>query len=138
MTDRPLPELARHLLGDGPLDPMWPAEIAEIRAGSPVVTWFGVNDSASTSRVDIVVVTGDDEWRVVYFTRDGATADSIAVFRRPPRFDGIVGGCAVVVNGPSGAGKSSVLRAIADASPLPWVLFDEPMFGDVAQPYLIW
>ena len=43
-----------------------------------------------------------------------------------------------MVNGPSGAGKSSVLDALAEASELPWVVFDEPVLGVVRQPYLIW
>jgi chloramphenicol 3-O-phosphotransferase len=74
----------------------------------------------------------------VYFSRGGTLFDALSIFRRPRRFDGVTGGCAVVVNGPSGSGKSSVLAVMADRSPLPWVMFDEPVVGAVAQPYLIW
>ena len=84
------------------------------------------------------MAAGGDQYRIVYFTDDGLTVESLSVLRRPPQFDGLDGGLAVVVNGPSGAGKSSLLRAIADASDLPRVLFDEPVMGVVDQPYLVW
>ena len=85
-----------------------------------------------------MVTAGDDQYRIVYFTDDGLTVESLSVLRPPPHFDGLEGGFAVVVNGPSGAGKSSLLQAIADESDLPWVLFDEPVMGVVDQPYLVW
>jgi chloramphenicol 3-O-phosphotransferase len=109
-------------------------ELAPIRASNPVVEWFGVNER----RVDAVVSTADDEYRIVYFTADGETVDALSVFRRPPRFEGVAGGRVVVVNGPSGSGKSTLLMALVDHSPLPWVVFDEPAIGLVDQAYLIW
>ena len=105
-----------------------------LRAGSPVVEWFGVNER----RVDAVVSAAGDQYRIVYFTDDGRTIDDLSLFRRPPPFDGVDGGRIVVVNGPSGAGKSSVLAALAASTELPWVVFDEPVMGSVDQPYLIW
>lgn len=120
--------VAAELAGD-----VW-RQLAETRASAPVVEWFGINER----RVDAVVSAGDDEYRVVYFSEDGRRVDAVSVFRRPPRFDGIEGGRVVVVNGPSGAGKSSLLAALAEASALPWVMFDEPSIGVVREPYLIW
>jgi chloramphenicol 3-O-phosphotransferase len=109
-------------------------ELAAIRAGSPVVRWFGVNEA----RVDALVSAGGEEFRVVCFSADGCTVDSLSVFRRPAQFDGVDGGRTVVVNGPSGAGKSSVLAGLARQSRWPWVVFDEPVVGSVEQAYLIW
>ena len=53
-------------------------ELAAIRAGSPVVRWFGVNEA----RVDALVSAGGEEFRVVCFSADGCTVDSLSVFRR--------------------------------------------------------
>lgn len=136
------PALLMALLGARPASVVVPRDLpgpvqellTTIRASSPVVEWFGVNER----RVDAVVSTGDEQHRVVYFTRDGQTVDAVSVFRRPARFDGIDGGRVVVVNGPSGSGKSSLMMAIADHSAMPWVMFDEPVMGSVDQPYLIW
>jgi chloramphenicol 3-O-phosphotransferase len=114
--------------------PVVARQLAVIRAGSPMLLWFGINER----RVDAVVSAGGEEYRIVYFSADGRTIDALSVFRRPPRFDGIAGGRVVVVNGPSGAGKSSLLGALAEQSSLPWVLFDEPVVGHVEQTYLIW
>jgi chloramphenicol 3-O-phosphotransferase len=118
----------------GEVTPEVERQLAEIRPLAPHVEWFGINER----RVDAIVRARDEQFRVVYFTDDGTRIDSVSLFRRPPRFDGVVGGCAVVVNGPSGAGKSSVLVEVAAASELPWVIFDEPVLGEVRQPYLIW
>ena len=96
--------------------------------------WFGINER----RVDAIVSAGDEQLRLVYFRDDGLRASSVSLYRRPPPFDGVAGGCAIVVNGPSGAGKSLVLAALAEASELPWISFDEPVLGAVRQPYLIW
>ena len=135
------PDLLLRLLGGelGVLEGVGlPSAMAErlkvVCAGEPVVDWFGVNER----RVDAVVSTTVDEYRIVYFTDDGVTIDSVFVWRRPPRFDGVDGGRVVVVNGPSGSGKSSLLSAIASVSELPWVVFDEPVIGAVDDRYLIW
>ena len=109
-------------------------QLAAIRAGDPVVEWWGVNER----RVDLVVSTSLDQYRIVYFTDDGRNIEALSVFRRPPHFGGVEGGRAIVVNGASGSGKSSVLTAVAARSDVPWVLFDEPVTGAVAQEYLIW
>ena len=136
------PALVSVLLGSDPLHAVVRADVldgaddqlATIRSGTPTVEWFGVNGG----RVDVTVSTVRDQWRIVYVTTDGTTIDSLSVFRRPPRFDGIAGGRVIVLNGASGSGKSSLLEAIAEVSDLPWVLFDEPVAGAVDQGYLIW
>src|SRR6478672_5878771 len=79
--------------------------LAAIRSAEPSISWFGVNER----RVDALIDAGSDQYRIVYFTDDGATLDSVSVFRRPPPLDPVIGGQVVVLNGPSGAGKSSVL-----------------------------
>jgi len=104
------------------------------RSVEPLVEWFGINQR----RVDAIVSAAEEQFRLVYFSDDGLRASSVSLYRRPPPFDGVAGGCAIVVNGPSGAGKSSVLAALAEASELPWIIFDEPVLGAVRQPYLIW
>ena len=116
------------------MQPLVQVELALIRNASAVLEWFGINEE----RVDLVVSSERDQWRIVYFTTDDTTIDSISVFRRPRRFDGVDRGTVVVVNGASGSGKSSLLEAIAAASELPWVLLDEPVIGSVDQAYLIW
>lgn len=89
-------------------------------------------------RVDAVVVAPPaQEWRVVLEVDHGCLR-SVVVFERPPRFVGIDGGLAVIVNGPSSAGKSTVMAAVLQASSAPWVMFDELFFGTVAMPFLIW
>jgi chloramphenicol 3-O-phosphotransferase len=118
----------------GAVPPEVERQLAEIRPFAPRVEWFGINER----RVDAIVDSGHEQFRVVYFTDDGRRISSVSLFRRPPRFEGVDGGCAVVVNGASGAGKSSVLAALAEASELPWVILDEPVLGVVRQPYLIW
>jgi len=124
------------LTGRAELGPDVADQLAAIRAASPVVDWFGVNER----RVDAVVSTADGEqYRIVYLTSDGEHLDAVSIFRRPPVYDGVAGGRVVVVNGPSGSGKSSLLTALADCSGgRPWVLFDEPVMGAVDQGYLIW
>lgn len=103
-------------------------------AGHLDVEWIGVNGP----RVDVLVRTQEDEWRLVFGTADGERVDWLHVYRRPPVFDGVDGGRAVVINGPSGAGKSTLLNALRVQSPDPWVVFDEPICGVVDQGYLIW
>jgi chloramphenicol 3-O-phosphotransferase len=89
-------------------------------------------------RVDVVVLAGPaQEWRVVLEVDDDCLR-SVVVFERPPRFVGVDGGRAVIVNGPSSAGKSTVMSAVLKASSTPWVMFDELFFGTVAMPFLIW
>jgi chloramphenicol 3-O-phosphotransferase len=141
-TGAELPTLVSALLGAHPERAVvrpellhgFEAQLAAIRHSEPVVDWCGVNER----RVDVMVTTRDDQYRIVYFTTDGRIIEALSVFRRPARFDGLEGGRAVLVNGPSGSGKSSLLTAIAAASDAPWVLFDEPVIGAVRQEYLIW
>lgn len=109
-------------------------ELTELRSRRPTIAWFGINER----RVDAVIDTDDDQFRLVYFTDDGASVDDIALYRRPPPLEELAGGQVVVVNGPSGSGKSSVMATLAERSRFPWVLFDEPVIGSVDQPYLIW
>jgi chloramphenicol 3-O phosphotransferase len=92
----------------------------------------------NSGRVDVVAGAGDHEWRVVIGSDDMAVAQWVHVFARPPRFDGPVGGRAVILNGPSSAGKSTLLSALRNRVAEPWVVFDEPMFGSVRSEYLIW
>jgi chloramphenicol 3-O phosphotransferase len=92
----------------------------------------------NVERVDVVVCSGDDEWHVVFASNDGTTVDWVSIFERPPPFDGVAGGRAVVVNGPSSAGKSTLLAELQAQSEVPWVVFDEPFLGSVKQEYLIW
>ena len=97
-----------------------------------------VSLAVNGGRVDVVARGGEREWRVVFGTADGVIADWLHVYERPRDFGGVVGGRVVVINGPSSSGKSTVLKAIRSASPLPWVVLDEPMFGTVNVEYLIW
>ena len=115
-------------------DPAVP-ELASLRGHAEVhVRSLAVNGS----RVDVVAVTADQEWRVVLGTVDMFAAEWVHVFTRPPRFDGAQGGRALVVNGPSSSGKSTLLGALQDRAAEPWVIFDEPVFGGVRGEYLIW
>ena len=121
------------------VDPERAAEILE--ALGPVasatgreVTWVAVNGR----RVDATVVApGGREWRLAC-SIDGDGVHSASVFERPRRFEGVPGGRAVIVDGPSSVGKSTVMSAVAARSTTPWVVFDEPSFGVVALPFLIW
>lgn len=97
-----------------------------------------VSVAVNGERVDVVARAGEREWRVVFGTSDGTSAEWVSVYERPPVFGGVEKGRAIIVNGPSSSGKSAVLQAIRSASALPWVVFDEPMFGDVRVEYLIW
>lgn len=97
-----------------------------------------VSLAVNGERVDVVACAGEREWRVVFATSDGAIADWLHVYERPRDFGGVVGGRVVIINGPSSSGKSTVLHAIRSASRVPWVVFDEPMFGTVDFEYLIW
>lgn len=94
--------------------------------------------AANGRRVDVVVMAPPaQEWRVVLEVDDDCLRSAV-VFERPPRFVGVDGGRAVIVNGPSSAGKSAVMSAVLEASSTPWVMFDELFFGRVAMPFLIW
>jgi chloramphenicol 3-O phosphotransferase len=110
-------------------------QLEPLRGSTAVeVEWLAVNGD----RVDIVARAGDREWRVVFGTADGDRVDWLRVFERPAALVGVEGGRAVIVNGPSSSGKSTVLAALRQRSTMPWVVFDEPMFGDVDVAYLIW
>jgi len=73
---------------------------AVANAGELTIVWIGVNEK----RVDAVVRAGDDEWRIVFGSADASTVDWLHVFERPPAFDGVANGRAVIINGASGAG----------------------------------
>ncbi len=104
------------------------------RPGS-LIEWIAVNGH----RVDAVVTAGDDQWRVVLMCSSATVVESLDVFERPARFDGVDGGFAVVINGPSGAGKSMLLIALQRLAAMPLVIFDEPEhIGSVQTEYLIW
>ena len=100
------------------------------------MTWVGVNGS----RVDVILSDDVDEWRVVLGTDDGERVDWLFAYRRPPFFNGVPGGKAVIVNGPSGAGKSTLLDSLRRTEAgMPWVIFDEPEdVGSVDAEFLIW
>lgn len=89
-------------------------------------------------RVDVRARSGSREWHVVFSASDGERADWVHVYERPPQYAGVPGGRAVIVNGPSSSGKSTVLQELRERGDVPWVVFDEPMFGDVRTPFLIW
>jgi chloramphenicol 3-O-phosphotransferase len=100
----------------------------------PEIRWSVLNGA----RVDAGVFAADGaEWRVV-FGMEGDRLSWLSVHKRPPRFVGIPGGRAVVVNGPSGSGKSSLMEAMAERASTPWVRFDEPILGSAPPGYLIW
>ena len=104
------------------------------RSTGPEIRWSVVNGA----RVDAGVFAADGaEWRVV-FGMDRDRLAWLSVYKRPPRFDGVPGGRAVVVNGPSGSGKSSLMEAMAERAGTPWVVFDEPVLGSAPPGYLIW
>lgn len=98
-----------------------------------------VLDSVLTNgrRVDVSVHADDRVWGVV-LSIDAEGVHSASVFERPSQFPGVSGGRAVILNGPSSVGKSSVMRAVVDIAATPWVMFDEPSFGSVRMPFLIW
>jgi chloramphenicol 3-O phosphotransferase len=97
-----------------------------------------ISIAVNGERVDVVAGEGDVEWRIVFGTSDAMRIDWLDVFQRPPVFAGLSGGRAIIVNGPSSSGKSAVLRELATRSSVPWIVFDEPMFGAVKLEYLIW
>jgi len=97
-----------------------------------------VSVAVNGERADVVARAGDREWRVVFGTADAATVNWLNVYERPVAFGGVIGGRLLIVNGPSSSGKSTLLREIQSTSALPWVVFDEPMFGSVSVEYLIW
>jgi chloramphenicol 3-O phosphotransferase len=128
------------IVGIAPLDELLPdpnhARAAALLRGRPALEVVSL--AVNGERVDVVARDGEREWRVVFGTADAIRIDWLSVFERPPIFDGIAGGRAVIVNGPSSAGKSTVLRELRSRGAVPWVVFDEPMFGAVDVGYLIW
>lgn len=98
------------------------------------VRWVAVNES----RVDAGLTGSGREWRLVATVDDRTRIQELWVHEKPTHFDGVPGGRIVVLNGPSGSGKSSVMTAMMEMADTPWVVFDEPWLGTVAQPYLIW
>jgi len=107
------------------------AEAATARARR--IEWVVINHR----RVDATIISGDREWRLAC-SIDGEGVHSASAFEKPAPFDGVLGGRAVIVTGPSSSGKSTVMRALIDAAETPWVMFDEPFFGEVSWPFLIW
>ncbi len=136
--------LFRALVSGGPLDGLVrdPDDVAKfamrMRSLRERTHLDVVSLAVNGERVDVTARDGDDEWRVVFGSADGERVDWLEVFHRPTVFTGVTGGLALVVNGPSSAGKSSVLREVRSRSAIPWVVFDEPMFGTVDVEYLIW
>jgi chloramphenicol 3-O-phosphotransferase len=137
-------QLFRSLISTTPVEELVAdgADVAAIAAGlEPLRTATGlevVSVAVNGERVDVVARDADREWRVVFGTTDAACVEWVSVYLRPPAFAGHAGGRAVVVNGPSSSGKSSIVQALRSRSRLPWVVFDEPMFGAVDVEYLIW
>lgn len=129
---------AERLVLDAIASGRWPG----LRGVTPTsVRWVGVNERRIDARLrgdgdgrD----SGVDEWHVVVLVDgDGevVAADSFPRPRPVPAGTGVL----VVLNGPSGAGKSSVLDVlVARPGERPWIVFDEPVAGRVAQPHLIW
>lgn len=136
--------LLRALLAGGPLDALvrtpddlskFASRLQPLRASAALEV---VSVAVNGERVDVTARDGNDEWRLVFGSADGSRVDWLEVFHRPAVFTGVTGGLALVVNGPSSAGKSTVLREVRSRSAVPWVVFDEPMFGAVDVEYLIW
>jgi chloramphenicol 3-O-phosphotransferase len=106
-----------------------------IARATTVVDWIAANGD----RVDAVITADETQWRVVFGSATGHTIDWLNVYERPPRFAGVIGGCAIVVNGPSGAGKSTLLHALQQIATVPIVVLDEPEHIGTVQPaYLVW
>ncbi len=97
-----------------------------------------VSLAVNGERVDVVARSGGDEWRVVFGATETGTVEWVDVIARPPELVPVSGGRAVIVNGPSSSGKSTVLRALKAEAAETWVVFDEPMFGDVEIGHLVW
>jgi chloramphenicol 3-O-phosphotransferase len=137
-------ELFRALVGASPLDdlvselndvPAIAAQLAPLRDRKQLAI---LSLAVNGERVDVVAAGEDLEWRVVFGTVDARRISWLSVFQRPPEFAGLAGGRAVIVNGPSSSGKSTVLHELRSRSSVPWVVFDEPMYGAVNVGYLIW
>jgi chloramphenicol 3-O-phosphotransferase len=128
---RSLADLIGHDLDEaGAAAALAPLALADTRIG-----WLAVNGS----RVDALVTARGTQWRIVFHTVTATTVDALDVFERPERFDGIEGGCVILLNGPSGAGKSMLMRALQQIAPMPLVVLDEPEHVGAVQPeYLIW
>jgi chloramphenicol 3-O-phosphotransferase len=118
------------------LDVLDAVQLLRPLAAVPVtIDWIAINGE----RVDVVVTSGEAQWRVVFGSLSRTTIDWLGVSSRPIRFDGIPGGRAIVINGPSGAGKSTLMRALQQIATFPLVIFDEPEhIGTVQHEYLIW
>ena len=125
-------------LGELVRDPHDAARIADelvaLRSADVEIHTLSVNNE----RVDVIARADGREWRVVFATADGKRVDWLNAYERPPLFEGVSRGRAVIVNGPSSSGKSSVVAQICMRGAVPWVGFDEPMFGEVRVGYLIW
>jgi hypothetical protein len=90
-------------------------------------------------RVDVVVTTSGAHARVVSANDAAGLLTWRDIHLQPHWFDGVEGGCIVVVNGPSGAGKPTLMGALQSLAAFPLVVFDEPeQLGTVQAPYLIW
>jgi chloramphenicol 3-O phosphotransferase len=99
------------------------------------INWFGLNGS----RADAEITAGDGrQWRVVFMTGNASKVTGLWVFERPPPFQGVKGGTAVVVDGAVGAGKSTLMARFAEGEDTPWVVFDELNFGRIHTNHLIW
>lgn len=127
--------LVEDLVNDPTVVSLIAARLESLRARTDLEL---VSLAVNGERVDVIARSSDLEWRVVFGTSDATRIDWLDVFQRPPAFHGVVGGRAVIVNGPSSSGKSSVLHEIRSRGGVPWVVFDEPMFGSVDVGYLIW
>lgn len=125
---------ARALFGHAlDTDPSFP-QLDPLRVARCEIRSIALNGA----RVDLVASAGEREWRVVFGVSDAGRVDWLHVYERPAELRPVPGGRAVIVNGPSSAGKSTLLRELRARSDVAWVIFDEPMFGDVDTGYLIW
>jgi chloramphenicol 3-O-phosphotransferase len=106
-----------------------------LASAAATIDWIAINGD----RVDVVLSSGEAQWRVTFGSSSGTTIDWLGVYSRPSQFDGFPGGRAIIVNGPSGAGKSTLMLAMQQIAAVPLVIFDEPEhIGAVKQEYLIW
>jgi chloramphenicol 3-O-phosphotransferase len=107
--------------------------LQDVAEAHPTVDWVAANGR----RVDASARAPGREWRIV-MSSDEDGVHSATVLEKPEPFPGVPGGRALIVNGPSSVGKSSVLRTMLDVAAAPWVMFDEPTFGEVRPLFLIW
>ena len=82
----------------------------------------------------------DDAWLVVAWFADLTLdeAESIAVYPRPHRFGGVLGGLVIVLNGPSSVGKSTLMQTFGDRAVTPFACIDEPLFGRPPARFTAW